>query len=174
MGDEYNPNPQGEEPGEDAGAERDASRYQYHSYYQERGDRENGYSGWKNTADESKPEKRRKHSAGKVIAVCALAVIFICCCIGISFLAVNIPESDMTPEPGTPAFGQPDGSPQTAETEEDREEPENGSAPAGTQASEKDGGNSLCGNSGAGRANGGDRCDGSCGSCHARMCVYHE
>ena len=45
MGDEYNPNPQGEEPREDGGAERDASRYQYHSYCQEQGDRENGYSG---------------------------------------------------------------------------------------------------------------------------------
>lgn len=139
MGDEYNPNPQGEEPGEDAGAERDASRYQYHSYYQEQGDRENGYSGWKNTADEPKPEKRRKHSAGKVIAVCALAVIFICCCIGISFLAVNIPEPDMTPEPGTPAFGQPDGGSQAPETEEDREEPENSGAPAGNPVPEKDG-----------------------------------
>ena len=172
MGDEYNPNPQGEEPREDAGAERDASRYQYHSYYQEQGDRENGYSGWKNTADEPKPEKRRKHSAGKIIAVCALAVIFICCCIGISFLAVNIQEPDMTTESGAPAFGQPDGSAQLPE--EDWKEPENGDAPTGTPVPEKDGEDRFCGNSGAGRANGGDRCDGSCGSCHARMCVYHE
>ena len=137
MGDEYNPNPQGEEPREDAGAERDASRYQYHSYYQEQGDRENGYSGWKNTADEPKPEKRRKHSAGKIIAVCALAVIFICCCIGISFLAVNIQEPDMTTESGAPAFGQPDGSAQLPE--EDWKEPENGDAPTETPVPEKDG-----------------------------------
>lgn len=136
MGDEYNPNFLGEEPEEEAGAEKDDSRYQYHSYYQEQGGRENGYSGWKNTADEPKPEKHRKHSAGKIIAVCALAVIFICCCIGISFLAVHMPEGGATPEPEIPAFGQPDSG---AETEEKGEEPESGSASAGEPFSEKEG-----------------------------------
>lgn len=103
--------------------------YRYQSCREDAGSRENGYSGWKNTADEPKPERRRKHSAGKIIAVCALAVIFVCCCIGISYLAVNVSVSDQVKitEEKVPAFGQPDGSAEAdgGETTEDGDDAEN-------------------------------------------------
>lgn len=111
-----------------AEAEENTAQYQYHSYYQEPGGRENGYSGWRNTADEPKPEKRRKHSAGKIIAVCALAVIFICCCIAISFAAVNssVSEKVNVTEESVPAFGQPD-----ADSQSEGEEGASASEPGG-------------------------------------------
>ena len=103
--------------------------YRYQSCREDAGSRENGYSGWKNTADEPKPERRRKHSAGKIIAVCALAVIFVCCCIGISYLAVNVSVSDQVKitEEKVPAFGQPDGSAEAdgGETTADGDDAEN-------------------------------------------------
>lgn len=103
--------------------------YRYQSCREDAGSRESGYSGWKNTADEPKPERRRKHSAGKIIAVCALAVIFVCCCIGISYLAVNVSVSDQVKitEEKVPAFGQPDGSAEAdgGETTADGDDAEN-------------------------------------------------
>lgn len=113
---------------EEAKVNKEPDEYPYQSRTEGTGSRENGYSGWKNTADEPKPEKRRKHSAGKIIAVCALAVIFVCCCIGISYLAVNMSVSEQAKiaEESVPAFGQPDAG---AETEENSKTAENGGAP---------------------------------------------